>query len=272
MINAADIREPLQLRDAAVGYPEKTVLSGLTLSVKRGELVVLAGPNGGGKTTLLKTAAGVIAPRAGTVTLFGKNAARMNRRERAEKVAILFQGTPVQWPFTVAEIVWQGQFARRTFWGSLNKQEKGSAETTVRSAILEAGLSGYEDRLVTELSGGEIQRVLIARLIAQGAKLLLLDEPVNNLDPKYQSMVMNFVRQLARSGRSVLASLHDLNLAALYADRIAFVAHGGIAFIGTPAEILTSDVLESVYDIAMPVGSHVQRLAQKIVFPVLPSA
>jgi iron complex transport system ATP-binding protein len=272
MADTAGIMDPLCLRDAAVGYPGKTVLSGLTLSVKKGEMVVLAGPNGGGKTTLLKTAAGIIAPKAGTVTLFGKNAARMNRRECAGKAAILFQGTLVDWPFTVAEIVRQGQFARRNFWGSFDRREKKMLEDSVREAILEAGLSGYEERLVTELSGGELQRVLIARSIAQGAELLLLDEPVNNLDPKYQSAVMDLARQMTRRGRAVLVSLHDLNLAALYADRIAFAAHGGIAYTGTPAEILTSDVLESVYGVAMPVGGHILRPAQKIVFPVLPSA
>jgi iron complex transport system ATP-binding protein len=266
--------EPLlELRDAAVGYQGKTVLTGLTLSVNRGEVVVLAGPNGSGKTTLLKTAAGVIAPKAGTVTLFGKNATGMNRRERAGKTAILFQGTLINWPFTVEEIIKQGQFSQRNFWGSLgkNKNRRENAENAARRAILEAGLSGYEERLVTELSGGELQRVLIARSIAQGAELLLLDEPVNNLDPKYQNAVMDLVRQMTRRGRGVLVSLHDLNLAALYADRIAFVSQGRIAYTGTPAEILTTETLEQVYGIAMPVGTHISRPAQKIVFPVLPA-
>jgi iron complex transport system ATP-binding protein len=264
--------EPLlELRDAAVGYQGKTVLSGLSLQVRRGELVVLAGPNGSGKTTLLKTAAGIIAPQAGTVNLFGKNAAGMNRRERAGKAAILFQGTLINWPFTVEEIVKQGQFSKRNFWGNLDEAVKEDAETAVREAMLEAGLAGYEDRLVTEISGGELQRVLIARSIAQGAELLLLDEPVNNLDPKYQNAVMDLVRQMTRRGRGVLVSLHDLNLAALYADRIAFVTQGRIAFTGTPAEILTTDTLDHVYGIAMPVGTHIHRPAQKIVFPVLPA-
>jgi iron complex transport system ATP-binding protein len=261
----------LELRDAAVGYQGKTVLSDLTLSVNRGELVVLAGPNGSGKTTLLKTAAGVIAPKAGTVTLFGKNAAGMNRRERAGKTAILFQGTLINWPFTVEEIIKQGQFSKRDFWGRLGKEVKEDAENAVRGAIREAGLSGYEDRLVTELSGGELQRVLIARSIAQGAELLLLDEPVNNLDPKYQNAVMDLVRQMTRRGRGVLVSLHDLNLAALYADRIAFVSQGRIAFAGTPDEILTTETLKHVYGIAMPVGAHISRPTQKIVFPTLPA-
>jgi iron complex transport system ATP-binding protein len=271
-MNHEQTRGPLlELRDATVGYQGKTVLSGLALTVNRGELVVLAGPNGSGKTTLLKTAAGVIAPKSGTVTLFGKNAAGMNRRERAGKTAILFQGTLINWPFTVEEIIRQGQFAKRNFWGRLDKNTKEDAESAVRRAILEAGLSGYEERLVTELSGGELQRVLIARSIAQGAELLLLDEPVNNLDPKYQNAVMDLVHQMTRRGLGVLVSLHDLNLAALYADRIAFVSQGGIALAGTPDEVLTTETLEKVYGIAMPVGTHIGRPAQKIVFPVLPS-
>jgi iron complex transport system ATP-binding protein len=271
VMDETKMRKPLlELRDAAIGYQGKTVLSGLTLSVNRGELVVLAGPNGSGKTTLLKTAAGVIAPKTGTVTLFGQNAARMNRRERAGKTAILFQGTLINWPFTVEEIIRQGQFSKRNFWGNLDKNTKEDAENAVREAILEAGLSGYEERLVTEISGGELQRVLIARSIAQGAELLLLDEPVNNLDPKYQNAVMDLVRQMTRHGRGVLVSLHDLNLAALYADRIAFVSQGCIAFTGTPNEILTTETLKQVYGIAMPVGAHISRPAQKIVFPVLP--
>jgi iron complex transport system ATP-binding protein len=268
-VTARDTDTLLELRETAVGYRGKTVLSRLNLSVKRGELVVLAGPNGSGKTTLLKTAGGILAPHAGTVTLFGKNAASMSRRERAGKAAILFQGTLINWPFSVEEIVSQGQFAKRDFWGNIDRNSREEAEAVIRKALFEAGLSGYEKRLVTELSGGELQRVLIARAIVQGAELLLLDEPVNNLDPRYQSAVMELARQVTQRGRGVLMSLHDLNLAALYADRIAFVSQGGIAYEGIPDDVLTTEILEKVYGSAMPVGNHPQNPAKKSVFPAI---
>jgi iron complex transport system ATP-binding protein len=247
---------PLELRNVSAGYrggfgggrAERPVLGNLSFSVKAGEVAVLAGPNGSGKTTLLKTVGGLIPPLGGAIVLGGRNAASLTRRERTACTAFLFQGTVSVWPFTVREFVAQGRFPRAGLFGAGGGEDREAVE----EALTEAGLRGFEERPVTELSGGEFQRVLIARAMAQGARLLLLDEPCNNLDPKYRYMVMDLIRGMARRGATVLMSLHDLVLAERYADRIILLHRGGIASTGTPEEALGEEVLERVFEVTQP--------------------
>jgi iron complex transport system ATP-binding protein len=238
----------------AAGRTGRPVLEGISFSVKAGELAVLAGPNGSGKTTLLKTAGGLIPPLGGTVLLGGRDGASLKRRERAAYTAFLFQGALPSWPFTVREFIAQGRFPRTGIFGAGDGEDREAVEDALR----EAGLRGFEERPVTELSGGEFQRVLIARAMAQGAALLLLDEPCNNLDPKYRLAVMDLIRGMTRRGTAVLMSLHDLALAQRYADRIILLHRGGIAAMGTPGETgetgvtgvtLGEDVLERVFEV-----------------------
>ncbi|MDR3336888.1 MAG: ABC transporter ATP-binding protein [Treponema sp.] len=236
---------PLVLENLAVGFHDKSVLSGVNVSLAAGEILALAGPNGGGKTTLLKTAAGFLKPRSGRVILEGRDLASFGKRERASRVSFLFQGQAALWPFTVKEFVSQGRYALR----GLFAPEAGADKERVEMAIGEAGLLGYEERLVTELSGGEFQRVLIARARSQEASLIIMDEPINNLDPKYQFVVMDMIRSLAEQGLSIILSLHDLTLANAYAHRIALAAGGKIAAIGKPAEILREEILSEVFEI-----------------------
>jgi iron complex transport system ATP-binding protein len=222
------------------------VLEDIGFSVKAGELAVLAGPNGSGKTTLLKTAGGLIPPLAGTVMLGGRDAASLSRRERAAYTAFLFQGALPSWPFSVREFTAQGRFPRTGLFGVEEKEDREAVE----EALTEAGLRGLAERPVTELSGGEFQRVLIARAMAQGAALLLLDEPCNNLDPRYRLAVMDLIRGMARRGTAVLMSLHDLALAERYADRIVLLHRGGIAAMGPPGEALKGETLERVFEVS----------------------
>jgi iron complex transport system ATP-binding protein len=241
----------LALEDLSVGYGGKTVLSGVNLSVRSGEFVVLAGPNGGGKTTLLKTAVSLCKPLSGRALLSGKPVRTLGKRERAALAAFLFQTGTADWPFTVRELVAQGRFPRHGWFGRDDAEDRLAAER----AIARCGLSGFEDRPVTELSGGETQRVLIARAIAQGARLLLLDEPVNSLDLKYQHVVMGLLRSMVDEGRadgggySVLMSLHDLNLAARYADRIVLISCGAIAADGPPIQALQAEIVARVFGV-----------------------
>ncbi|MDR2484881.1 MAG: ABC transporter ATP-binding protein [Treponema sp.] len=255
----------LELENLAIGFKHKPIIRGLALTVKSGELVALAGPNGSGKTTLLKTIGGLLRPLSGRVFLDGKDIAGMGKRERAGRISFLFQGNASDWPFSVEEIVMQGRFPYRRFFSSDRASDRRAAER----AILAAGLAGFERRLVTELSGGEFQRVLIARAMAQEAKLLLLDEPANNLDPKYQYMVMNLVRSMANSGQAALVSLHDFNLASLYADRIILVNKGKAAAIGKPAEVLQEGILNDVFGIPLVISPHARDPRfQAVSFPL----
>ncbi|MDR0563275.1 MAG: ABC transporter ATP-binding protein [Spirochaetaceae bacterium] len=242
----------LELEHLSIGFKKRVILEDLSLTLKPGELAALAGPNGGGKTTLLKTIGGLLPPLGGRVLLNGNDLGRMSRRERAERIGILFQSASSDWPFTVEELVAQGRFPHRRIFGP----ESPADRRATAQAIEAAGLGGYEQRPVTELSGGEFQRTLIARAMAQEADLLLLDEPANNLDPKYQYMAMNLVRAITKSGRTALVSMHDLNLASLYADRIILIHGGKVAAFGSPAEVLQEPLLDQVFDIPLKISPH----------------
>ena len=244
----------LELKGVSAGYDNsgrKPAICGIDLAVARGELLVIAGPNGSGKTTLLKTSGGLLKPMEGQVTINGREISALKRRERAALTAFLFQVRDSPWPFTVREIIAQGRFARRGWLGS----ETGEDRDTVAEALEKADLVSLCDRPVTELSGGELQRVYIARCIAQGAAFLLLDEPENNLDPKYAYMVLTLIRDLVSEGRGAIVSLHDLRLANVFADRIVLLSRlsggqaGTISVLGSPSEVLTNESVGRIFDL-----------------------
>lgn len=238
----------LELAGVSAAYPGSRgsvpVLRAIDLSVGAGELLVLAGPNGSGKTTLLKTAGGFLPPLEGRVAINGRNLYRMRPRERAAFSAFLFQVRDNPWAFTVRETVAQGRFARRGWLGSETPDDR----LAVDSALEKAELGALADRPIPELSGGELQRVYIARCIAQEAAFLLLDEPENNLDPRYAFVVLSLVAELVREGRGAIVSLHDLRLARHFAHRVALLSPDGAIFaIGMPQETLTGENLGSVF-------------------------
>jgi iron complex transport system ATP-binding protein len=238
----------LEAEGICAAYRERTVLEGINISLRAGELTVLMGPNGSGKTTLLKTLGGLLPlkNREGRIMVNGKNMDCLSGRERASLLGFLFQDTAPAWPFTVEELVRQGRFFRQGWFGGENAGDR----VAVAQAIEAAGLSGFEERPVNELSGGEYQRVLSARAAAQEAPCLLLDEPAANLDLKYQYRVMDLLKSLAREkGRAVLVSLHELNLAGLYGDTIIILNKGRAVAQGSPEKTLTKDLLRRVFEL-----------------------
>ena len=239
----------LELQNVSAGYGSpraKPVLRNIDLSVGEGELLVLAGPNGAGKTTLLKTAAGLLDPLEGKVIINGKESRSLKPRERAALTAFLFQVRDTPWPFTVRETIAQGRFARCGWFGTETKEDREAVNT----ALEKAELTGLAERPITELSGGELQRVYIARSIAQGAAFLLLDEPENNLDPKYAYTILTLIETLVSEGRSAIVSLHDLRLASRFAGRVVLLSQTGISAIGPPAQVLNEDTLGKVFDLS----------------------
>ena len=241
----------LELENITAGYRgnrgvmDKQTLRNINLVVHEGELLVLAGPNGSGKTTLLKTAGGVLPPLEGRVAINGREINLLKPRERAALTAFLFQLRDSPWPFTVRETIAQGRFARHGWLGAETRNDRDE----INAAMEKADITGLSERPVTELSGGELQRVYIARCIAQGASFLLLDEPENNLDPKYAYMILSLISNTVREGRGAIVSLHDLRLASRFAHRIALIGNGTITAIGSPAEVLTEEILSRVYDL-----------------------
>jgi len=236
----------------SVGYHGKSILSHISLSVRGGELFTLVGPNGAGKTTLLKALAGLTKPLSGTILLDSKPLGIYSSYERASKISYVAQGSSINWPFTIRELVAQGRFPSRGWFGSESVVDRQAIE----EALEITDLYSYRDRLVTELSGGELQRVLIARALAQKPELLILDEPVSHLDIRYQIGVMELLQKLVSQGLSAIISLHDLNLASLYASTVSLVAQGRIVKYGTVKEVLQSEILKEAYNIPLEVGSH----------------
>lgn len=227
----------------------KTVLRDVALTVEEGEFVGLIGPNGAGKSTLLRTILG-LTPSQGNIELGGQAAASMSAAQRARLVSYLPQEREIAWPVTVERLVGLGRaphlppFAR-----------PGAAdEAAVRDAMRRMDVEDFATRRATELSGGEKARVLIARALAQEAPLMLADEPTAGLDPAHQITLMRVFAGLAKEGRSVIACLHDLGLAARWCSRLVLLANGSIVADGPPRDVLTAARLRDVYGIQAYLG------------------
>lgn len=227
-----------------VGYDGTLVLNGIALTAQPGQVVGLIGPNGSGKTTLLRTLYRSLRPHAGQITLDGALLERLATRDVARLVAVVVQEVPVELPFTVAEMVLLGRSPhRKTFQGYTDHDLQVAA-----AALNRVGAQHLVDRTYVTLSGGEKQRVLIAQALAQQASHLLLDEPTNHLDIRYQHEILELVRSL---GVTTVVVLHDLNLAARYCDELVLLDRGRVTCVGPPRTVLTPEVLEPVYGIAV---------------------
>ena len=252
----------LSVEDLSFAYRDRTVLSRVSFSVDAGEVLGLVGPNGCGKTTLIKCVDGMLSPQEGKVVLGGRDLGGMHRREVARAMAYVPQSAGNQTASTVFETVLMG---RRPY---LNWTVSPEDEERVAAALDLLDLGGLAFRKVAELSGGERQRVMIARALVQETGVILLDEPTSNLDIRHQMAVMEVLHGLAEEkGLAVVIALHDLNLAATYCHRLLVLAKGSIYGYGTPEEVLTPEMLGSVYGIEAVVK---QDLPAPYVVPVRP--
>jgi iron complex transport system ATP-binding protein len=243
----------LSINDVTICYEARTVLRNVSFDVNAGEVLALIGPNGVGKSTLLRGCSGTLKPIGGRVLIDGRDAQALRVAERAKLMAVVPQAVRLPETFTVFETVLMG---RTPYLGWLGRESEPD-RSAVQAALERTCTLELADRLIGELSGGEQQRVLIARSLAQSARILLLDEPTAHLDLKHQASVLSLVCDLAHAEKyAVLIALHDLNLAAQYADRVALLSNGEIAAIGTPEEVLTEENLSLAYGLHITVYEH----------------
>ena len=235
----------IHTRDLSFAYKDRAVLHGISLSVANGEMVGILGPNGSGKTTLLKILSAVLRGQ-GEVKLNGRNIAAYARRELSRLFAVVQQEAHINFPYTAAEIVLMG---RASYHSPYALEGKKDIEVARASMNLTDSLS-LSNRYLHELSGGEKQRVMIARALAQEPEILLLDEPSAFLDLKHQVQVFELLRRLNRErGLTIVAALHDLNFAALFFARLVMLRDGKIYRDGSPNEVLTEKTIAEVYGI-----------------------
>ncbi|WHM33266.1 heme ABC transporter ATP-binding protein [Streptomyces sp. BPPL-273] len=228
----------------------RPVLDGVDVRVRAGEVLALVGPNGAGKSTLLGALAADVPAAEGVVRVHGRPAGEWSAPELALRRAVLPQSASLSFPFPVAEVVRMG----RAPWAGGEREAEDDA--AVAEAMARTEVAGFAGRPFSALSGGERARVALARVLAQRAPLLLLDEPTAALDLRHQELVLRLCRERARAGDAVVVVLHDLALAAAYADRVAVLRAGRIAAEGAPAEVFDEDLLSEVYDQPVEVLPH----------------
>jgi len=243
----------LGIQSLTVGYGARTVLKDISLSVAKGEVMALIGPNGSGKTTLIRAVSGVLDLRLGQVLVDGKDVKHLSPAQRAARMAVVPQARNLPESFTVYQTVLLGRTPYLSWLGHPGEKDFARLEW----ALERTDTKMLADRLIGELSGGEQQRVLLARALAQDTPILLLDEPTAHLDINHQARLLNLVQELAREqSLAILMALHDLNLVALYADRVALLVNGSVAALGNPKEVLTPDTLALAYGIHLKVILH----------------
>ena len=232
------------LQYAYRGSGTTNVLSDVSFTVMPGEFFVVLGPNGSGKSTLMRLLAGIDSPGHGTVSLFGKPLHHYPRGDRARHIAFVPQILPAEFSMTVRELVMAGRAPHQ---GILGLEQNGDTRT-VEEAMMFTGVTGFGSRDLRTLSGGERQRVFIASAMAQNPSLMLLDEPTSALDPAHQIRVMDLMDRLKETGTTIVMVLHDINLAAMYADKGLVLKHGRIFSNGSPSQALNRETLEAVYE------------------------
>ncbi len=231
------------LRNVTFGYDRRVVVDDVSFDVRPGEFLGIIGPNGSGKSTLLRLMSGLLRRGGGELSIDGRSIERYRRRELSRMLAVVPQETAIAFPFSVMEVVLFGRTPHFGGFGFEGDRDLAAA----RRAMERTDTTALAGRAITELSGGERQRVVLARALAQEPRYLLLDEPAAFLDIRHEVEMYDLLRDLQREGMTVVTVLHDLNLAALYCERVVLLDQGRVAMAGTPAEVLTYATLTRVY-------------------------
>jgi ABC-type cobalamin/Fe3+-siderophores transport system ATPase subunit len=255
----------LDVNSLRVAYGDRQVLNDIRFDVPAGSILGVVGPNGAGKTTLIRALSGVIPLSAGTVRVNGQDLAGLKHSDRARKVAVVPQARSLPPAFTGWQLVLLGRTPHLNWLGHVSLHD----EACVHQALQRAQAADLAQRRVGELSGGEQQRLLLARALAQEAPLLLLDEPTTHLDLQYQIGLLDQVRELASSeGITVVVALHDLNLVSRYADQVALLVDGEMRAFGLPADVLQPELLGLAYQIPLQI-LHNPSSGRPVILPAV---
>lgn len=232
----------LEVKNLSYQLKDNVILQNINMHFKTNKFIGILGPNGAGKSTLLKNIYGSLTPTCGEIIVQGQNLKNISKKERAKKISVLAQEENSQFDFTVEQIVEMGRFPYKRTLENYSKKDKEIA----RDMLNKAGVEQYLKREFKSLSGGEKQRVLIARALVQNTPILILDEPTNHLDIGYQLQLLHLIKNL---NITVIAALHDLNIAALFCDEIYIMKEGKNAVNGTPEKVLTTSNLKEIFGI-----------------------
>jgi iron complex transport system ATP-binding protein len=243
----------IQALEIGKTFQQRRVLSNISFTVPQGEFFGIIGPNGSGKSTLLSILSGLVAPDTGLATIHGRSVNGYKRKELARWMAVLQQDALPPNGFTVREVVAMGRYPFQNWFG----QEAGDVSQQIESVMECLNLTALADRPMEQLSGGERQRTALAKAMVQEPNLLLLDEPTTYLDIGYQIQFLDLIRRWQQSSNlTVIAVLHDLNLASMYCDRLMLLHEGRIVRLGKPSDVITSPTIRSVYGAEATVIDH----------------
>lgn len=236
----------VKIRDLKFKYDETEILKYINLDVPQGSFLSILGPNGSGKTTLLKNICNLLHPEKGSILIEEKDVEKIKYKKLAQMIAVVHQGTDVQFDFSVYDVVMMGRFPYLRRFQSEGKKD----EEIVQKAMENTSTWELKDKSINEISGGERQRVLIARALTQQPKVLILDEPISHLDIKYQIEILELCKRLNKEqGITVITTLHDMNMASRYSDYIVLLQNGKIREMDTPEKVLTEKNIEDVYGV-----------------------
>lgn len=243
----------IEIRDLDVRLGGMVVLDAVSARIEEGRFVGLVGPNGAGKSTLLRAVGAVLKPESGTVLLDNENVHALSSRAASRRVATVPQDTSLSFDFDVRDVVAMGRTPYRSRFRS---EGDADGEATIAKALMRTEVEEFADRSISAVSGGERQRVVLARALAQDTPILLLDEPTASLDINHQIRTLELVRDLANEGKTVIAAIHDLNLAAHYCDELLLLSEGRILDSGSPETVLTESNLSEAFETRAVVSRH----------------
>lgn len=233
----------IKVEDVSAGYDSADVLRNVSFSVRKGEMVGIIGPNGAGKSTLLKTMQNIIPVLSGKILFGGRELSTIEPKEFAHISSYLQQSSNIPFAYKVKDVVMAGRYCHLSWWQREGEQDREIVEAAMRYT----GVDSFADRLMNDLSGGQKQRAMLAKVLAQQAPIMLLDEPATGLDIIYQEELFAFCRELCQAGKTVVMVAHELSLAARFCTRLIMAANGGIVADGLPDEVLQEKVLAIAY-------------------------